>query len=164
MEQFIGSHPELAFDAITSSLQCLRTYSSDQTAVKLGMVLLVVGALPDAAVYEECVPLVLPGSVSESFRNYLRGMFDAVMQPGGEHRVLVDFDDYTRDEGLLLRKYQSVLMDSQGVMSEQELSAVQATVTDWLVCDKQQLLTEVIVPSVLSAARRHAARSTDARA
>lgn len=42
-----------------------------------------------------------------------------------------------------------------------ELSDIESsTLNDWVELDRKQLFTEGIVPSVLAAARRHAARST----
>lgn len=71
VEQFCAAQPELAFWAISNSLDVptLCTIKPDKDIVQLGMLLLVVGALPDTEVDADQLPQELPASLPDTFRH-----------------------------------------------------------------------------------------------
>jgi hypothetical protein len=67
----------------------MRTFCPDQHAVRLGMMLGLVGyMLPDADVWGDFLPKYLPDYMPDSYRTALDAEFTRVCDPEGAHRAL----------------------------------------------------------------------------
>jgi hypothetical protein len=63
-----------------------------------------------------------------------------------------------------LLHYKRLLFGDGGSLTDDHLFGMYAIIHYYVASDRGQLLTEALVPTVLKAARSHAARSTAARA